>query len=131
MHRAFVPMLFVAVLSACDQSTHFRQVQVDGLPRCAPPGRLYARPLCIEIEGDDTHGRYVVSDADQRIDLPDRGGEWTFRLGRCELARDLSRPRYECGECQQMRSVTRTVGPGPGRHVTLPAPPSIDCLPAE
>ena len=131
MPRVFVPMLLVAALFGCDQSTHFRQVQVDGLPRCTPPGRLYERPLCIEVEGDDIRGRYVVSDGEQSVDLPDRSGEWTFRLGRCEHPRDLSRTRYECGECQPMRSVTRSIGPGPGRHVSIPAPGATDCLPAE
>lgn len=130
MPRVLIPLLFATALFGCDQSTHFRQVRVDGLPRCTPPGHFYTRPLCLEVEGEDTSGRYVLSDADQDVDLPDSAGEWTFRLGRCEHPRDLSRTRYECGECLEKRSVTRRVGPGPGRHVTVPAPGSIDCIPA-
>lgn len=133
MPRALSALTLLALafagLLACDQSTHFRPVAVDGLPRCAPPAQYYARPLCLEIDGDDTRSRQVVSDADLRVHLPDRGGEWTFRLGHCEHPRDFARPRYECGECLDTHATVRRVGPGPGRRVTLPAPRTIECIP--
>ncbi len=120
--------LAVLLLMACETTTHFRVVAVDGFSPCAN-GTAYSHPLCLEHEGEGTTGTRVVTDPDVTIDLADQPGEWTFRVGRCEHRRDPESTTYTCGECRDRAAAeVRSIAPGAHRRVRVTAPPA-DCAP--
>ena len=92
-----LPLLLLAGLS-CNDKTTFRQVPIDGLPRCAKPNEMLIRPVIVEVEHDDGHGSqyYVGTEASPTFSLAERKDRLRVRVGLCGPVPSDSPPTIRC-----------------------------------
>ena len=126
-------LLFLVVIGsiACDHcfTTHYTEIGVSGLPRCAP-GAMLNRPIMIELtSGDSRIKRYFSGTGmTESISIPEGERDWRVRFGLCRERTDPLKSHYQCntvdwfGEQSVTLDTNRT-----GTTLPVPTPPESSC----
>ncbi len=121
-------MATAGMLAGCDDKTTFKQVPVEGLPRCDQSKglNLLMHPVMVEIsDGGDRNTRVVMGTKPQpTLSVAEKNRTWKLRAGVCGL-NPVGSSSYQCKVLNWYHEAELEVDAAKvgSMKISLPAPP--------
>ncbi len=123
---------FLLGVVGCEETT-YREIPIDGVPTCE--GSFLLQPVALAYESNGVSGQLVLSGHQSELSDPqgltvtEEELEYTLRFGLCRNRMDNESGTYACGAIDWYDSATVVLdGADPSARVSVPPPPTSDCL---